>query len=263
LGIKDEETIAKHEAILRREKELKDLEHRINNFKVNFARYEEKQKLEKEVDALDNAYSEVQCSDAEEIQKNIFNLLGPFNYYDDAKENLNDVAEFAINLPVKENILLAELFFNKFFDDKSSRETLLILSTFIEMEVTLERMNLTPTDKKLFEDFTNNSVQKFAQILRKKKIIEHVLTYMKNFNASLFDFLDVWCKRLPFNAAIRHTDIRSGFVATYLERLHELLVSIIARVHLLPPHPEDGIDWYKRFNELDTLLTRDIPFTTI
>uniref|UniRef100_A0A914XXE3 S1 motif domain-containing protein n=1 Tax=Panagrolaimus superbus TaxID=310955 RepID=A0A914XXE3_9BILA len=263
LNITDAQIIAKNEDIKRREKELCELRETIPNFKENYQRYEEKQKLSKVVTDLETLFESAQCNDENDEQEKVLRMLGQYDYFDDKKENLKDRAEFAMNLPVKENVLLTELFFESYFDGLSLKETLFILSTFIDMEITLEEPKLIPDQQKIFDDFTNGRVQKFASRLRKSLLIKSALPYILSFNATLFDFIDIWCRRHPFNASMAHTDIRSGFVATYLVRLHKLLVRIKAKSHLLPPHPDSEIDWKERFHELDVLIARDIPFCTV
>uniref|UniRef100_A0AC34F3A5 S1 motif domain-containing protein n=1 Tax=Panagrolaimus sp. ES5 TaxID=591445 RepID=A0AC34F3A5_9BILA len=272
LGMTDSQTKAKVEEIKLFEKELEDLKDRIPNFHHNYERFQEKQKLLKAVEDLENLYEIAQCNDEKKMQENHLKMLGQHDYFDDKKENIKSKAEFALNLPVKENILLTELFFEEstsekkaLFTNLSLKETLFILSTFINMEITLEEIHLPPEFRNIFDDFTNNRVQKYGSYLRRYDIIKmkQVLPYIQSFNATLCDFIDLWCKKMPFNSAMAHTNIRSGFVATYLGRLHELLVRIKAKSHLIPPYPKEEENWTKRFQELDALIARDIPFCTV
>ncbi|KAE9552367.1 hypothetical protein FO519_004412 [Halicephalobus sp. NKZ332] len=249
LKIDDEEISSKWRRLKKLDEKMKTIKKETDDFDQKWKVYQDKLKLESEIQNLEEIKKARFLEDLDEEFQNIKEFLTPVRFFEDG-QILNEKGTFAAYLRTTNPVMVADLLFNKNFFNKDldPKEVVLALSYMVESEVQdgflkepqipILKICKTAVSKysEFWEEVTKNKETKLG-----KKFHFTLMTMVQSLFSERFRSFHELYKQLRYT-------IREGFLATYLKRLDELLLEIYNLKGFLPSEYTD--EFWEEFEKL-------------
>ncbi|KAF2769648.1 antiviral helicase [Teratosphaeria nubilosa] len=161
-------------------------------------------------------------------------------------------ARVACEISTGDELVLAELMFNRFFNELTSEQCAAALSCFIFEEKTNEAPALKEEMAKPFR-VIQAEARKVAKVSLESKVVVNEEEYLQAFKPELMEVVFAWCKGASFAAICKMTDVYEGSLIRLFRRLEELMRQMAQASKVMGSEELE-----KKFEEALTKVRRDI-----
>jgi len=191
------------------------------NMVEEYAKYQEKLKIEEEMKQIRKKIKESDNLILKDDLKARKRVLRRLNFT--TKDNIVDMkGRVACELNTGEELVLTELIFAGFFTNLSVEQTVALLSCFVWQE----KAEVTP---KISEDLTGpfrqiqDIARRIGEVTKKSKLEINVEEYVALFKPDIMEVTRAWCQGASFSQICDTTSIFEGSLIRAFRRLEELL----------------------------------------
>ncbi|KAH9811166.1 ATP-dependent RNA helicase mtr4 [Teratosphaeria destructans] len=161
-------------------------------------------------------------------------------------------ARVACEISTGDELVLAELLFNRFFNELTPEQCAAALSCFIFEEKTNEAPALKEEMAKPFR-IIQAEARKVAKVSLESKVVVNEEEYLQAFKPELMEVVFAWCKGASFAAICKMTDVYEGSLIRLFRRLEELIRQMAQASKVMGSEELE-----KKFEEALTKVRRDI-----
>ncbi|KAK5171348.1 ATP-dependent RNA helicase mtr4 [Saxophila tyrrhenica] len=198
--------------------------HKSDRMPALYEQYGEKVALNKKIKSLRKKISDGQSAlqlDELKNRKRVLRRLGFVNEADVVQLK----ARVACEISTGDELVLAELLFNRFFNELTPEQCAAALSVFIFEEKSNEMPTLRDELAKAYRDIKAEA-SKVAKISAESKMVVNEEEYLQGFKCELMEVVYEWTHGASFAAICKMTDVYEGSLIRLFRRLEELLRQI-------------------------------------
>ncbi|KAK3109955.1 ATP-dependent RNA helicase mtr4 [Teratosphaeriaceae sp. CCFEE 6253] len=170
--------------------------------------------------AIADALSVLQLDELKN-RKRVLRRLGFINEQDVVQLK----ARVACEISTGDELVLAELLFNRFFNEMTPEQCAATLSCFIFEEKTEEKKPLREELARPYREVLAQA-RVVAKVSRESKVLENEEEYLQGFKSELMEVVFAWCGGASFATICKMTDVYEGSLIRLFRRLEELLRQI-------------------------------------